>query len=281
MRQRIWTTLVPLLLAFGAGAAPAAAQELMQPPQPPSYADLVTLAAGADVVMQVEVEGQATVKPERAPGLAPGMVRLYLETRTEAVLVAPTSIRESNAFLVDRWLNSKGKPPKLKKVRYLVFAKLVPGRPGELQLVDPQAMLLAEPEIEQRVRHVLGQLAQEGIDPLPTGIRDVISVPGNLAGESETQMFVETASGVPVSLTVIRRPGMAPQWGVSWSDIVDQSARAPQPETVEWYRLACFLPEDLPPDSFLQRDRASRAQARADYALIKQDLGPCERRLGA
>jgi hypothetical protein len=35
---------------------------------------------------------------------------------------------------------------------------------------------------------------------------------------------------------VIRRPGMDPTWGVSWSEIVDQSAGPPAPETVEWYR---------------------------------------------
>jgi hypothetical protein len=69
-----------------------------------------------------------------------------------------------------------------------------------------------------------------------TGIRDVMSVPGNLAGESETQLFLDTATGDPVSLSVVRRPGMQPTWGVSWSEIVDQSARPPAPQTVAWYR---------------------------------------------
>ncbi len=70
---------------------------------------------------------------------------------------------------------------------------------------------------------------------------------------------------------------MDPQWGVSWSEIVDQSARPPLPETVEWYRLACFLPPQLPRDAFIQDDRAAHARAEADYAFILEQLGGCPR----
>jgi hypothetical protein len=80
-----------------------------------------------------------------------------------------------------------------------------------------------------------------------------------------------------VSLSVIRRPGMAPEWGVSWSEIVDQAAAAPERETIGWYRLACSLPTELPDDAFLQDDAAAQARAREDYAFILQDLGPCDR----
>ena len=76
---------------------------------------------------------------------------------------------------------------------------------------------------------------------------------------------------------MIRRPGMQPQWGVSWSEIVDQSASPPAPASVEWYRLACFLPPRLPRDAFLQDDRAAHARAEADYAYILEQLGGCPR----
>jgi hypothetical protein len=126
---------------------------------------------------------------------------------------------------------------------------------------------------------VIAAFAAPDARPGVTGVRDVMSVPGNLAGESETQMFLDTATGEPVSLTVVRRPGMEPQWGVSWSEIVDQAARPPAPATVEWYRLACFLPRRLPADAFLQQDQASRRRAEADYAYILQQLGDCPRTL--
>jgi len=110
-------------------------------------------------------------------------------------------------------------------------------------------------------------------------VHDVISVAGNLAGESETQMFVDTATGAPASLTVVHRPNQQPTWGVSWSEIVDQSAKPPERDTIAWYRLACSLPRSLPRAAYLQSDAAGRNRAEADYSFILDSLGPCERTL--
>jgi hypothetical protein len=90
-------------------------------------------------------------------------------------------------------------------------------------------------------------------------------------------MFVDTVTGAPASLTVDRRPNMDPTWGVSWSEIVDQSAKPPERDTIAWYRLACSLPRQLPGNAFLQADAAGRGRAEADYRFILEQLGPCER----
>jgi hypothetical protein len=253
--------------------APAAAIE----PPLATYADFAAFAERADVVALVEVRDQAEVAPERAPGLAPGHARLYIEARTQALLAGRTAIGESVVYLADVPRDARGRAPKLKKQRFIVFADRAPGQPGSLVLVDPGAQVPAAPATEQLARTVIAALAAPDAPPALTGVRDVMSVAGNLTGESETQLFLETATGVPVSLTVIRRPGMDPQWGVSWSEIVDQSARPPEPETVEWYRLACFLPPQLPRDAFLQDDRAARVRAEGDYRYILDQLGGCPR----
>src|SRR5690606_23158029 len=146
-----------------------------------------------------------------------------------------------------------------------------------LRLIDPGAHVPATPETEQLARSVITHFSAADAPPAVSGVRDVMSAAGNLTGESETQLFLATATGTPVSLTVVRRPGMEPQWGVSWSEIVDQSARPPVPETVEWYRLACFLPPQLPRDAFLQDDRAAHLRAEDDYAYILDQLGGCPR----
>lgn len=245
----------------------------------PTYADLVGLAEGAAVVAEVTVKDQAVVPPERSPGLGAGRVRLYLETQTQRVLKGPSALGESVSYLADVPLDAKGKPPKLKKQAFLVFANPVSGRPGELQLVSPQAQLPLDPALEERVRAVIGQLVARGAAPRITGVHDVISVAGNLAGESETQMFVDTATGAPASLTVVRRPNMDPTWGVSWSEIVDQSAKPPERDTIAWYRLACSLPRRLDNGAFLQADEAGRRRAEADYQFILDQLGPCARTL--
>ncbi|MXO60335.1 hypothetical protein GRI89_12375 [Altererythrobacter salegens] len=268
------------LLAAGlSGSLPAAAaqESVAAPAQQLTYADLASLVDASAVVARVRVADQVAVEPERSPGLAPGKVRLYLETGTEALLKAPEAQGESLKYLVDVPLGAKGKVPKLKKLSFIVFAQAVPSRPGELQLVAPDAQLPADPTTEARVRAVIAELSAPDAPPRITGVRDAMSVAGNLAGESETQLFLDTANGTPVSLTVVRRPGMAPAWGVSWTEIVDQAARPPERGTAAWYRLACFLPRELPDKAYLQRDNASRAQARADYTLVIDQLGQCSR----
>lgn len=259
-------------------AAPGGAQKPAPVAAPPAtYADLADLVEAAALVALVEVRDQAQVEPERAPGLAPGHARLYVEARTLALLGGRSALGESLEYLVDVPLDAKGKAPKLRKQRFLIYADPVAGRAGALQLVDPSAQLPATPENEQLSRTVIAALAAADAPPAVTGIRDVMSVPGNLAGESETQLFLDTATGQPVSLSVVRRPGMDPTWGVSWSEIVDQSARPPEPQTVAWYRLACFLPAQLPAEAFLQQDSASRRRAEADYRFIVEQLGTCAR----
>ncbi len=243
----------------------------------PTYADYVSLSDKAGIVAVVRVADQAVVEAERSPGLARGYVRLYLEAQTEALIYGQSGLGGSLVFVADVPLAANGKAPKLKKQRMIVFADTVPGNAGTLRLVRPDAILPANPDTEAKTRAVAASLVKADAPPALTGIRDVISVAGNLAGESETQMFVDTQGGAPVSLTVIRRPNMNPEWGVSWSEIVDQSVRAPEKETLEWYRLACGLPRELPQDAYLQADRVSRARAAEDYAFILQQLGPCAR----
>ena len=266
-----------LLAVAPAGAQQRGAAAAIEPPPPlATYADFAALAEQADVVALVEVRDQAEVEPERAPGLASGHARLYVEGRTQALLAGRAALGESLTYLADVALDARGRVPKLRKQRFIVFADPVPGRPGTLSLVGPGAHVPATPETEALARTVIAALAASQA-PAVTGIREAMSVAGNLAGESETQLFLDTLTGSPVSLTVVRRPGMEPQWGVSWSEIVDQAARPPEAQTVEWYRLACFLPPQLPQSALLQDDRDARARAEADYAFILEQLGGCPR----
>lgn len=263
----------------GPGHAQGQMSDAYPAAQMPTYADLVGLAEKAQLVATVTISEQIIVPAERAPGLPAGEIRLYLKGSTQSLLASPSAVGAELTFLADLPLGADGKPPRLKKQTFLIFADFMPGQPGAVQLVSPRAMMPADPTLDGRVRTVLTQLASADSPSRITGIRDVIWVPGNLVGESETQMFLDTQDGAPVSLTVIRRPNMMPQWGVSLGEIVDQSARPPEPETLAWYRFACGLPAQLPAAAFLQDDADSRARARDDYAFIVDQLGPCERTL--
>lgn len=274
---------VRLFLASAAIAmVPSGAGAQQASPTVPAltYADIVDLADGTPLVLRAQIRDQATVEKERSPGLAPGYVRLYVEARTSALIAGNAPVGESLRYLVDVPLTAKGKAPKLKKQDVILFARPVRGRADQIQLVDPQAQFPYSEAFEARLRPVLSSLLSQDAPPHVTGIRDALAVEGTLVGESETQLFLDTENDGPVSVTVVRRPGQAPRWGVSWTEIVDQSARAPQRNTLEWYRLACSLPATLPANANLSRDPRARELATADYALVRKALGPCERTRG-
>ena len=111
--------------------------------------------------------------------------------------------------------------------------------------------------------------------PTITGVGNAFHVPGTLPGEGETQVFLQTANGAPVSLQILRRPGEQPRWSVSLGDIVDEGAGPPARDTLLWYRLACGLPRELPATAFEAEDANARL-AREDYATVLASLGPCE-----
>lgn len=266
--------LAAVIMTATAAAPPVPA------PAPLTYADLADLADAADVVVQVVVAKQIALPPERAANVAPGLIRLYIEGKTQALLAGGAPLGEQVRYLVDVPVDARGKAPKLKKQSFLLFARPVSGRPGELQLIGPTAQLPYDAALAGRLRPILTELAAADAAPAITGVRDALAVPGALVGESETQIFLGTASGDPVSLTVIRRPGMEPVWGVSYSEIVDQAARPPARETLGWYRLACSLPAQLPHQANLSQDAASRARAVEDYAFVMRQLGSCPRSRG-
>lgn len=276
--RRSWVAAVFAFLAI-----PAFAQESnFDPPtlaERATYADLTSLAERSDMVIRAEIRRQIELKPERAPGLAPGFARLYIEAETISLIAGRSAVGESLAYLIDVRLNERGKPERFKGREMLLFADAVPGRPGSIQLTGKNAQLDYSPELEARLRPILTALVASDVPPVVTGVRDALAVPGTLVGESETQIFLETTDRSPVSVTVLRRPGQRPVWGVSWGEIIDSSARPPQPSTLRWYRLACALPASLPSNTNLARDASARRLAQADYAFVMEQLGPCPREI--
>ncbi|MEE4315538.1 MAG: hypothetical protein V2I74_01000 [Erythrobacter sp.] len=245
-----------------------------------TYVDLVTLAENSELVLRARIRRQTAVEPERAPGLRPGFARLYIEADTLALIAGSARVGQSLAYLVDVPLDESGKVPKLKKREMLLFANAGGSGPRgatQLQLASPRAQLAFSPALGERVRSILISLVSADQPPVITGVSDALAVPGTLVGESETQIFLATEDGSPVSISVLRRPSQPPAWGVSWGEIIDSSARTPEKGTLRWYRMACALPADLPSSANLARDPEARRLATRDYAFVIEALGPCAR----
>lgn len=251
------------------------------PAEAATYADLVALAEASDMIVRVQIRRQTTLKPERAPGLLPGFARLYIEARTLSLIAGQRALGESLVYLSDVPLTAKGKPPKLKRREMVLFARRSQGggtkKATAIQLAGRFGQLDYSFALEERLRPILSDLADGNVPPRITGVSDALAVPGTLVGESETQIFLGTDTGAPVSVSVLRRPGQRPAWGVSWGEIIDSSSRPPESQSLEWYRLACSLPDSLPGSANLARDPAARQLAARDYSFVIEALGPCGR----
>lgn len=262
-------------LAFGAPPALAA----VSVPSEATYADLADLADSADLVVRATVTKVVRVDDARVHGLGSGFGRFYVEASTKALLAGSSGIGESVKYLVDLPLDERGRPPRIKKQEVLLFARAVPGRPGELQLITPTAQRIWSDAGEARLRGILKALAAPDAPAKITGVRELLYVPGNLAGQGETQVFLTTGDGSAASITVRHEPGTPPAWGVSFSELVADLGHAPQHETLEWYRLACSLPNTVPPGVNVSESRKAQLQAEADYRMVLGELGVCERNL--
>jgi hypothetical protein len=266
------------LLALLAAAAPPPPGDSRAPAPGLTYADAADLALAAPVVAQVRIAEAETLEDAQAAGVPAGLARFYVAAEMVSLIRAPGPLPARIAYLVDLPRDPKGKAPRLKKgTEFLILAAPVAGRPGELRLVAPDAQVPFTPAEAERLRAIVRESAGPAAPPRITGIGKAFHVPGAIPGESETQIFLQTADGRPVSLSVLRRPGQTPQWAVALSEIVDEAAAPPASGTLLWYRLACTLPPSLPAQSLGEADADGAAAIQADYRLVLDRLGPCLR----
>ena len=267
-----------LILALSAPLAAMQAESPVSVISDLTYADLADLAVVSPVVAHVRITEAILLKDEAAASVPPGFARYYVEADVLSLIRAPGSMPSEVRYLADLPRDPDGRAPKLrKKSEHLIFAATVPRRPDELRLVAPDAQLPWVPQRADVVRSILREAAAPDAPPRITGIGRAFHVPGTLPGESETQLFLLAADGRPISINVLRRPGLAPRWAVALGEIIDESAEAPEPGTLLWYRLACGLPRALPPQSLADAAPGEAAAIREDYALVLRALGPCVR----
>jgi hypothetical protein len=243
-----------------------------------SYADAADLALAASVAAHVRVARASALRRREAPDVAPGHRRFYVEADILSLIRGPGALPARVSYLVDLPNDARGRAARIpRRAEYVLLATAVAGRPGELRLVAPDAQLAYSPALADRIRSILREAIPADAPPRVTAVGRAFHVPGSIPGESETQIFLQTANERPVSLTVLRRPGERPRWAVSLSELVDDNALTPRPESLLWYRLACTLPRALPPQSLADASASEADAIRSDYRLVLESLGPCVR----
>ena len=253
-------------------------------PSPYSYADIADLATIAPMAIHGRIYRATPLKAEQAPGLKAGQARLYIEADVVGLIRGSGPLAARINYLVDLPLDAKGKPPKLKKKQpVLIFARPVAGAAAgtsstaSVRLVAPDAQLPWDPATDAKLRAILTELVKPGAPPAITGIANGFHVPGTLPGEGETQLFLDTKTGEPVSITILTSPDGSRRWAAAFGEIVDGTAAVPARDTLAWYRLACGLPRTLPLAKLGGTAPEDRKKAASDYGVVLGALGDCTR----
>lgn len=243
----------------------------------PSYVTVADLILAAPAVLDVRVKSSTRIKGPEAANAPAGHARFYVEADVLALIRSTAPLPARVGYVVDVPLDARGRVPKLNKQRFLVFARAVPGQATMLQLPRLDGQRAWSAELDALARRIAREVVDPAAPPAVTGLGNAFHVPGTLPGEGETQIFVQTATGAPISLSILRRPGEQRRWAVALGEIVDDAAGPPPRDTLLWYRLACGLPRQLPASSLNEQTPADAALARQDYAFVLQQLGPCRR----
>jgi hypothetical protein len=241
-----------------------------------SYADYVDLTTPAPLVAKAQIKDAIPLSPAQSTGVPTGFKRLYVVAQVTGLIRGDNGIPPSISYLYDAPLDARGKLPKLKKRQVLLFGR-IGAVPGQIQLIARDGQLDWTAATDSSVRAIVSELLGANTPPRITGVGDAFHVAGTIAGEGETQIFLKTADGQPVSLSIVRRPGEQPRWAVALGEIVDEAAATPRQGTLLWYMLACALPATLPPVSTRTLAVPDAEAARSDYAVVLAGLGPCGR----
>ncbi len=244
----------------------------------PGRADLVALTTEARIIVRAEITKASRLSEKLAPGLAPGFRRFLISAEISNVLIAPGFVPKQIEYLVDIGTDTRGRTPQLKGMPVVLF--LAPGtREAQFQLVRPWAQVDWSAERDAYVRAVAAEAvsAPEVKNMEISGLGQAFHVLGSLPGESESQIFVQTKSGEPMSLVVLSRPGQAKSFSVATGDIIDDAATGVKDGSLLWYQFACGLPRSLPASSTSTLDSESARAAQADYRFVLDSLGPCDR----
>lgn len=272
--MRVWLIVGFLSACLAFPVAGAAAD--------PGRADLVELSVQAPIIVRAEIDKASRLSEKLSPGLAPGFRRHLVRARITNVLIAPGFVPREIEYLVDLGVDARGRTPNLKGLPVLLF--LAPAqREAQFQLVKPWGQVDWTPERDAYIRAVAAEaVADPGVRDMEiVGLGQAFHVPGSLPGEAESQIFIQTKSGDPMSLVVLSRPGQSKLFSIATGDIIDDAAEGVKDGSLLWYHLACGLPRTLPGSSLSTLDESTAASAREDYRFVIDSLGRCDRNYSA
>lgn len=267
-----------LLLAAPALHAQATVETTFAvPAQGGSYADIADLVVNSPLILDAQIRKVTSLPATQTVGVPANIQRVLIDADVTSLVRGTDGFAAKARFLLDVPKNAKGKIPKLQKRRYFILGSKVDGSPGTVKLSRPDALIEWSPANDATLRAITKEAVQIDAPQAITGITSAFHSQGTIIGEGETQIFLRTASGQPISVSILSRPGQSKSWAVSTGDVIDESALAPAKNTLLWYRMACSLPRTLDPKLVESSEGKDIANAQSDYRFVIESLGPCGR----
>lgn len=247
------------------------------PAQGGSYADVADLVVQSPLILDAQIRKVTKLPETQTVGVPAHLQRVLVVADVASLIRGSDGFAAQARFLLDIPKDAKGKIPKLQKRRYFLLGSKVAGRPGELRLARPDALVEWSAENDAMLRAITREAVQLEAPQAISGITGAFHSQGSILGEGETQIFLRTSNGQPISISILSRPGQAKRWAVSTGDVIDESAIAPARNTLLWYRLACGLPRALDAKLVESGNAADIGRAQTDYRFVMDSLGPCGR----
>ena len=142
-RFYIWFAALTLGFCTMASAqtAPTLPSSLAVQAENAAYADIADLVVISPLIIDATVRNARKISPEQAVGVPANMQRMLVEADVTALIRGQGGITPRIKLLLDMPTDAKGKAPKLKKQRLFLLGSTVSGRPGEIRLSRPNALV--------------------------------------------------------------------------------------------------------------------------------------------
>ncbi len=244
-----------------------------------SYDDIMSITLESELVVDIVARKIKKLPASQSVGVRPDRKRVLIIGEVQSLIRGKSGLNSEVRFLFDAPIDSRGKIPKLKKLRFIAFGRHVSGRNDFIRLTHTASMLRYSDSLNSRVRNSIREAIADNAPQKITSISSAFHSPGTIIGEGETQIFLNTEFGQPMAISVTSKRGQNRRWSVSTSEVIDINATEPRRSSLLGYRLACSLPRSLSPSLIESSNQNNREKLLSDYKLVIDSIGPCLRKL--
>ncbi len=241
-----------------------------------SYDDIMGITLESELVVDIIVRKIKNLPDSQTIGVRSNRKRILIIGEVQSLIRGKNGLNSQVQFLFDAPIDSRGKIPKLKKMRFIAFGRHVAGSSDFIRLSRTASMLKYNDRMNNMVRSIIREIIADNAPQKILSISSAFHSPGTIIGEGETQIFLNTEFGQPMAISVTSKQGQNRRWSVSTTEVIDINATEPSRLSLLGYRLACSLPKALNPSIIESDNQENREKAISDYILVLDSVGPCK-----